>query len=259
MKNPAAETNVTKPWFEVQTPCRRQQTSTTRTDQIWKKTRKRTAHAGGERTTRNYRRDNNTNHYKTKSGRRIRGLQTRLKSRSSCISFTSGCSSVACSLTKRYSGGKNNQAACTHAESKDSKPEPEEPRPWHGKLREKILCEKLQARGQLATKLDLAQTAQNSFDVKPLPNHRPSFWGSTKKLALQVSTCQVQTVYSVTRPVNHPVTEYPTCVTISDSLHQVSYSYHSHHHCTPCRTCQLHTTRQANAILQMNKDKRKIK
>jgi hypothetical protein len=70
-------------------------------------------------------RDNNTNHYKTKSGRRIRELQTRLKSRSSCISFTGRCSSVACSLTKRYSGGKNNQAACTRAESKDSKPEPE--------------------------------------------------------------------------------------------------------------------------------------
>jgi hypothetical protein len=33
-------------------------------------------------------------------------------------------------------------------------------------------------------------------------------------------------------------------------LHQVFYSYHNPHPCTSCHTCHLHTTRQANAILQ---------
>jgi hypothetical protein len=90
------------------------------------------------------------------------------------------------------------------------------------------------------------QTARNrssGFEAKPLTNRRPWFWASTKKLALLVSTYQVQIVHGVTRPLDRPATEYPTCATISGPLHQVSYSCHSPHHCTPYRTCHLHTTR----------------
>jgi hypothetical protein len=50
---------------------------------------------------------------------------------------------------------------------------------------------------------------------------------------------------------DRPAIEYPTCATISDPLHQVSYSCHDPRHCPPCRTCHLHTTRQANTILHM--------
>jgi hypothetical protein len=38
-------------------------------------------------------------------------------------------------------------------------------------------------------------------------------------------------------------------------LHQVSYSCHDHLRCTPCRTCHLHTMRQANTILQWTRIK----
>jgi hypothetical protein len=34
--------------------------------------------------------------------------------------------------------------------------------------------------------------------------------------------CQVQTAHGATRPLNRSATEYPTCVTISDSLHRSS-------------------------------------
>jgi hypothetical protein len=61
----------------------------------------------------------------------------------------------------------------------------------------------------------------------------------------------VQTAHGATQPLNHPAIEYPTCATILDPLHQVSYSYHDHHRCTPCHTYHLHTMRQANTILQM--------
>jgi hypothetical protein len=71
--------------------------------------------------------------------------------------------------------------------------------------------------------------------------------------------CTVQTARSGTRPLDRPATEYPTCVTIPGPLHQISYSYHDPHHCTSCRTCHLHTMRQANVILQMKQDKRKMK
>jgi hypothetical protein len=69
----------------------------------------------------------------------------------------------------------------------------------------------------------------------------------------------VQTAHGATRPVDHPVTEYPTCATIPDPLHQVSYSCHDPRRCTLCRTCHLHTTGQANMILQMKQDKKKTK
>jgi hypothetical protein len=68
------------------------------------------------------------------------------------------------------------------------------------------------------------------------------------KLTLLIFMCTVQTAHSATQPLDRPVVEYPTCVTIPGPLHQVSYSCHDPHRCTPCRTCHLHTTSQANAI-----------
>jgi hypothetical protein len=69
----------------------------------------------------------------------------------------------------------------------------------------------------------------------------------------------VKTAYGVTRPPDHPAIVYLTCVTIPDPLYQVSYSYHDPYRCPSCRTYHLHTTRQANTILQTrNKDKGKI-
>jgi hypothetical protein len=95
------------------------------------------------------------------------------------------------------------------------------------------------------------QTSGNrlsGFEAKPLTNRRLWFWGSTKKPVLLA-----------TRPLDCPATEYPTYATILGPLHQVSYSCYGPHHCTSCHTCHLHTTRQANTILQWNKGKRKTK
>jgi hypothetical protein len=89
----------------------------------------------------------------------------------------------------------------------------------------------------------------SGFEAKPLTNRRPWFSGSTKKPALLVSTCTVQTTHSATRPLDRPTTEYPTCATIPGPLLQFFYSYHDPHRYTSCRTCHLHTMRQANAIL----------
>jgi hypothetical protein len=36
---------------------------------------------------------------------------------------------------------------------------------------------------------------------------------------LLISTCTVQTAHSITRPLDHLVIEYPTCVTILGPLH----------------------------------------
>jgi hypothetical protein len=69
----------------------------------------------------------------------------------------------------------------------------------------------------------------------------------------------VQIAHGATRPLDRPITEYPSCAIIPDPLHQVSYSCHGPRRCTTCRTCHLHTTRQANVVLQRNKDKRKTK
>jgi hypothetical protein len=90
------------------------------------------------------------------------------------------------------------------------------------------------------------QTRENhpsGFEAKPLTNHPSWFWGSTKKPALLISTCTVQIAHSATRPLNRPVTEYPTCATIPSSLHLVSYSCHDPRCWTPCCTCHLYTTR----------------
>jgi hypothetical protein len=43
------------------------------------------------------------------------------------------------------------------------------------------------------------------------------------------------------------------CLTIPCPLHQVSYSCHDPRCWPSCRTCHLHTMRQANLILHMNK------
>jgi hypothetical protein len=71
------------------------------------------------------------------------------------------------------------------------------------------------------------------------------------KLMLLVYTCMVQTTHSVTRPLDRSATEYPTYATMPDPLHQVSYSCHNPRRCPSGHTCHLHTTRQANIILQM--------
>jgi hypothetical protein len=89
------------------------------------------------------------------------------------------------------------------------------------------------------------KTRPSGFKAKPLTNCRPWFWGSTRKRTLLISTCTVLTPHNATRPLDHPTIEYPTCATILDPLHQVSYSCHDPHRCTPCRTYHLHTTRQA--------------
>jgi hypothetical protein len=105
------------------------------------------------------------------------------------------------------------------------------------------------------------QTGENrpsGFDAKPLTNRRSWFWGSTKKHMLLVSICIVQTTHSVTQPPDRPAIEYPTYAIIPGSLHLISYSCHDPHRCPPCRTCHLHTTRQANMILHM-KQRIKIK
>jgi hypothetical protein len=54
------------------------------------------------------------------------------------------------------------------------------------------------------TKLDLLVLRPKSR------NRRPWFLGSTKKPALLVSMCIVQTTHGVTQPPDSPATEYPT-------------------------------------------------
>jgi hypothetical protein len=49
------------------------------------------------------------------------------------------------------------------------------------------------------------------------------------------------------QPSTRPMVDY------SGPLHQVFYSCHVPHRCPPCRTCHLHTTRQANAIQHKNR------
>jgi hypothetical protein len=95
----------------------------------------------------------------------------------------------------------------------------------------------------------LMRNRPSGFEAKPMTNRWHWFWGSTKKPTLLVFTCTVQTAHGVTQPLDRPATEYPISATIFSPLHQVSYSCHDPHRCTSCRTCHLHSTRQANAIL----------
>jgi hypothetical protein len=115
------------------------------------------------------------------------------------------------------------------------------------------------------------ETVTTNFEPKPekpsppvlRPNRRKPFqwfWGQTiDKLSTLVLRLNQETrtprlhVHSADRTRRHPTTEYPTCATILGPLHQVSYSYHDPRCCTSCRTYHLHTTRQANMILQTNK------
>jgi hypothetical protein len=116
------------------------------------------------------------------------------------------------------------------------------------------------------------ETVATDFEVKP---EKPSqwFWGQTTNKMFQWFWGQTANKPSilvlrlnqktraphlhvhgadctrVTQPLDRPATEYSTCVTIPGPLHQVSNSCHDPR-CYPlCRTCHLHTTRQANAIL----------
>jgi hypothetical protein len=89
----------------------------------------------------------------------------------------------------------------------------------------------------------------SGFEAKPMTNHRPWFCGLTKKPTLLFSLCIVQTAHSVTASSGHRVPDL--CLIIPDPLHQVSYSYHDPYRCPPCHIYHLHTTRQANMILQM--------
>jgi hypothetical protein len=50
----------------------------------------------------------------------------------------------------------------------------------------------------------------------------------------------VQTAHGTTQPLDRPTIEYPTCATISGPLHQVSYSCHDPHRCTPCHVSPAH-------------------
>jgi hypothetical protein len=54
--------------------------------------------------------------------------------------------------------------------------------------------------------------------------HRPWFWGSTKKPTLLVSLCMMHTAYIVTRSLDHPATEYPTCAWPSSVLYTRSHT-----------------------------------
>jgi hypothetical protein len=105
-----------------------------------------------------------------------------------------------------------------------------------------------------------SQTVAIGFEAQT--DEKPSqwFWGqttdkpSTLVLRLNQETCaphlHVHAAHGATRPLDRPATEYPTSATIPDPLHQVSYSFHDPRRCMPCHICHLHTTRQANVILQ---------
>jgi hypothetical protein len=97
----------------------------------------------------------------------------------------------------------------------------------------------------------------SGFETKSLTNRQPWFLGSTKKHVLLVSTCTMQTAYGVTRPLNHPATEYLTCAAILGPLHQVSYSCHDPHRCMSRRTTTCTPRDKQTRFSKRNKDKRK--
>jgi hypothetical protein len=114
------------------------------------------------------------------------------------------------------------------------------------------------------------QTVAISFEAQT--DEKPSewFWGQTthKSSTLVLSHNQKTHaprlhVHGVDHTRRHPTSQssghrVPDLCDHPDPLHHVSYSFHDPHHCTPCLTCHLHTTRQANVILQMKQDKGKI-
>jgi hypothetical protein len=84
--------------------------------------------------------------------------------------------------------------------------------------------------------------------------------GHTLVLRLNQETCAPRLhVHGTDRTQRHPTSRSSShrvpnlCLTIPGPLHQVSYSCLDPRRCPPCRTCYLHTTRQANTILHTNK------
>jgi hypothetical protein len=117
-------------------------------------------------------------------------------------------------------------------------------------------------------KAKLLETVATGFDVKPVKtvrvvlrlNHSQTIdLGFEAQLRNLCSSSPHARCRPHTASPDCPAIEYPTCATISGPLHQVSYSCHGPRCCTSCRTCHLHTMRQATVILQRNKDKRKTK
>jgi hypothetical protein len=76
-------------------------------------------------------------------------------------------------------------------------------------------------------------------------NCRPWFWGCTKKPALLISLCTVQTTHSFTRPPDPPVTKYSTCASPSPVLYTKS----------PTSASILIATRHATPITYISQDK----
>jgi hypothetical protein len=66
------------------------------------------------------------------------------------------------------------------------------------------------------------ETRSHRFWGQTRRNCQPWFWGWTKKPTLLVSLCMVQTAHSVSRPLDHPVTEYLTCTWSSPVLYTKS-------------------------------------
>jgi hypothetical protein len=91
------------------------------------------------------------------------------------------------------------------------------------------------------------ETRSHRFWGKIGRNHQPWFCGQTKKLMLLVHGVDRTQRHSISRSSGHWVPDL--CLTIPDSLHQVSYSCHDPHHCPPCHIYHMYTTRQANTIL----------
>jgi hypothetical protein len=106
------------------------------------------------------------------------------------------------------------------------------------------------------------ETCPSGFEAKLLTNHWPLFWGQTKKVVPMVLRPNQETctpcllVHGADHKQHHPISWSSShlvpniFLTIPSGLHRVSYSCHDPHRCPPCRTCYLHTTRQANMILQ---------
>jgi hypothetical protein len=91
----------------------------------------------------------------------------------------------------------------------------------------------------------------SDFEAKPLTNRLTLVLRLNEETRAPHLHMHSEIAHGATRPLDHPATEYPTCATISGHLHQVAYYCHDPHRCTSCHTCQLHTMRQANTILQM--------
>jgi hypothetical protein len=168
------------------------------------------------------------------------------------------------------------EAQITKPELPVLRPKPENPPPpwfwgstkkpiagFEAKLRETVTTSfevKMEKTVTTGFEAKLVKTVATSFEAK-LAKTVKWFWGQTTHKSL---TLVLKLNQEISAPHFHVAgadrtRRHPTSATISGPLHQVSYSCHDPRHCTPCRTCHLHTTRQVNTILQTNKDKRKTK